>query len=263
MPDVADVLNNRQKGKTLEGKKAWTGDKADEIRKHGYSIDDLMDEMRKVVSEVMEKAKEMEARQAGKGAGSVVELIKPAKPRLSINLSSLDMALNSWYEGEIVQSYSRYSRRFPMLPTTKYMGPGTIYVLVDVSGSIGTDELQQFAGEIDALARRYGKVVLLQWDVGLRSVEEVTNRLYELKVTGRGGTELAPALREFLNKYEKKIMMEGGRPALIIFSDFELADEPEATEILNQIANRFYIIQVSVTDKFLDVPRSVKIKLKL
>ena len=257
-PDIADVEDAKSQGKDIQGKKVWTGDKAEDIRKHRYSIDDLENEMRRTAEEIAKQANEMEAKFGGKGAGSIMETIRPKPSKLYLN--RLNVALDRWYRGDVVQSYSRYSRRFPMLPSTMYIGLGLIYVLIDVSGSISTEDLQQFAGEIDALARRYGRVVVMQWDSGIRKIDNVTGRLYELKVTGRGGTELAPALQEFMKS--SVAGLGASKPALIIFSDFYLYDKQEATDLLNQMSSRYYIIQVSTTDEFLDVPRSEKIKLK-
>jgi len=139
-----------------------------------------------------------------------------------------------------------------MLPSTTYIGRGQIYVFLDVSGSITSVELSKAAGEINQLARRYGQVEIYQWDSGIRSALNVTNHIDYLKVVGRGGTELVPAVKQIAEQ-KKLFFLQQMKSAFIIFSGFDLSDESQAVQELQRIAHNVFLIQVSYTGKFLNV----------
>jgi hypothetical protein len=229
------------------GRPLQKGDLSDEL-KNARSSEEIKEVIRRAADAIKRQAEQLKERYAGKGGGSFIEEIIPSKPKL--NFTFLRIYLDKWYQGEVVQSYKRYNRRFIMLPSTTYIGSGQIYVLLDVSGSISSQELAQAAAEIDQLARRYGRVEIYQWDSGISSVVNVTHNLTSLKVTGRGGTELAPAVRQLASQ-KRLYFPQPTKPALIIFSDFELADEDEARKELQKIAHNVFLVQVSYTGKFL------------
>jgi len=226
--------------------------------KKSTTDEEIREAIRRAAEEIRRQAEELNERYGGRGGGSLVETVIPSAPKL--NFAFLRIYLDRWYQGEVVQSYKRYNRRFIMLPSTAYIGSGQVYVLLDVSGSITSEELSQAAGEINQLARKYGRVEIYQWDSGISSAVNVTNNLTNLKVTGRGGTELAPAVRQ-LAAQKRLYFPQPTKPALIIFSDFELADEDEARKELQKIAHNVFLVQVSYTGKFLtDVYPSVNLK---
>ncbi|MFP3190040.1 MAG: VWA-like domain-containing protein [Thermoproteota archaeon] len=239
------------------GRPLQKGDLSDEL-KNARTAEEIKEVIRRAADAIKRQAEQLKERYAGKGGGSFIEEIIPSKPKL--NFAFLRIYLDKWYQGEVVQSYKRYNRRFIMLPSTAYIGSGQIYVLLDVSGSISSQELAQAAAEIDQLARKYGRVEIYQWDSGIRSAVNVTHNLASLKVTGRGGTELAPAVKQLATQ-KRLYFPQPTKPALIIFSDFELSDEDEARKELQKIANNVFLVQVSYTGKFLTgVYPSVNIK---
>ena len=232
------------------------GELSDELKK-ARGEDQIREAIKRAAERIRSQAKQLQERYAGKGGGSFTEEIIPSKPKLNFNF--LRISLDRWYQGDVVQSYRRYNRRFIMLPSTAYIGKGQVYVLLDVSGSISSEELSQAAGEINQLARRYGQVEIYQWDSGVRSALNVTNNINSLKVYGRGGTELAPAVRQ-ISQQKRLYFPQQMKPAFIIFSDFELSDEQQAVQELQRIANNVFLIQVSYTGKFIDVLPSANIK---
>jgi predicted metal-dependent peptidase len=70
------------------------------------------------------------------------------------------------------------SRRFVSsglyLPSVERSGVGEIVIVVDTSGSIGTDELEQFAGEINAITNdaQPKSVRVVYCDAALQAVDE-------------------------------------------------------------------------------------------
>jgi predicted metal-dependent peptidase len=66
-----------------------------------------------------------------------------------------------------------------------------VCVIIDTSGSIGTRELEQFFGEIEAISSR-AKVHVLQWDAQFQGYESYRRGDWK-KITckGRGGTDMA------------------------------------------------------------------------
>ena len=243
-------------GENKIGPDLTKGELSDELKK-ARGEDQIREAIKRVTERIRSQAKQLQERYAGKGGGSFTEEIIPSKPKLNFNF--LRISLDRWYQGDVVQSYRRYNRRFIMLPSTAYVGKGQVYVLLDVSGSISPEELSQAAGEINQLARRYGQVEIYQWDSGVRSALNVTNNINSLKIYGRGGTELAPAVRQIAEQ-KRLYFPQQTKPAFIIFSDFELADERQAVQELQRIARNVFLIQVSYTGKFIDVIPSTNIK---
>ena len=243
--------------KNQVGEPLQKGELSDKLKK-AMTDQEIKEAIRRAAEEIRRQAEELNKMYGGRGKGYLVETVIPSKPKL--NLAFLKIYLDKWYFGDVVQSYKRYNRRFIMLPSTAYVGNGQIYVLLDVSGSITSEELSQAAAEINQLARRYGHVEIYQWDSGISSAVNVTHHLASLKVTGRGGTELAPAVKQLATK-KRLYFLQPTKPALIIFSDFELADEDEARKELQKIAHNVFLVQVSYTGKFLTgVYPSVNIK---
>jgi len=265
MEDGEEISESEAQGKGIpggrpgqpnQGEDLTKGELSDELKK-ARGEDQIRGAIRRTAEKIRSQAKGLKERYGGKGEGSFTEEIIPSKPKL--NFSFLRISLDRWYQGEIVQSYKRYNRRFIMLPSTAYIGKGQVYVLLDVSGSISSEELSQAAGEINQLARRYGQVEIYQWDSGVRSALNVTNNINSLKVYGRGGTELAPAVKQIAEQ-KRLYFAQQMKPAFIIFSDFELNDESQATQELQRIAHNVSLIQASYTGKFVNVLPSTNIK---
>lgn len=87
-------------------------------------------------------------------------------------------------------------------------------IAIDSSGSVSDEDFTQFVTEIHAILKQFNpdKISLLQFDSGLRSVDEVrsTMELMKVKFTGRGGTRIEPVL-EWATEHKPQ--------ALLIFSD--------------------------------------------
>jgi len=81
------------------------------------------------------------------------------------------------------------------LPSVEQAGLGTIVIGVDTSGSIGADELEQFAGEISAIAdeAQPEAIHVIYCDAAVQSCQEFKpSEPIHLKPKGGGGTDFRP-----------------------------------------------------------------------
>ena len=84
------------------------------------------------------------------------------------------------------------------LPSVERTGVGDIVIVVDTSGSIGTQELEQFAGEINAIINEAQpeSVRLIYCDAAVQSVEEFgPSEPINLSPQGGGGTDFVPPFK--------------------------------------------------------------------
>jgi predicted metal-dependent peptidase len=84
------------------------------------------------------------------------------------------------------------------LPSVERSGVGEIVIVVDTSGSIGTQELEQFAGEITAISDEAQPELIrvVYCDADVQSVEEFgPSEPVKLSPKGGGGTDFVPPFR--------------------------------------------------------------------
>lgn len=84
------------------------------------------------------------------------------------------------------------------LPSVERSGVGEIVIVVDTSGSIGTKELEQFAGEINAINSEVQPELIrvIYCDADVQSVEEFgPSESIKLSPKGRGGTNFVPPFK--------------------------------------------------------------------
>lgn len=90
----------------------------------------------------------------------------------------------------------RFVSRGLYLPSVERSGTGEMVIVVDTSGSIGPTELEQFAGEINAIAIDVEpeRVHVIYCDAAVQSVEEfLQGDPIVLHPAGGGGTDFRPA----------------------------------------------------------------------
>jgi predicted metal-dependent peptidase len=93
---------------------------------------------------------------------------------------------------------ARYFSRGIILPSLYSEQLPPIVVAVDTSGSIGAEDLQQFASEIDEIIGQYNATVqVLYCDTSIAGEEEFTpeTRPVRLQAKGGGGTDFAPVMK--------------------------------------------------------------------
>jgi len=103
-------------------------------------------------------------------------------------------------------------------------------IAVDASGSVSDADFLRFVSEVHGIMRMMypDKITLIQFDAGLRSVDNIKSirELSQVKFTGRGGTLIGPVLK-WANENKPKV--------LLIFSDggfrFYAGDETKTPTI--------------------------------
>ena len=84
------------------------------------------------------------------------------------------------------------------LPSVERTGVGNIVIVVDTSGSIGTEELAQFAGEINAITNdvQPESIRVIYCDAAVQAAEEFgAAEPIKLSPRGGGGTDFVPPFR--------------------------------------------------------------------
>ena len=90
------------------------------------------------------------------------------------------------------KTFSRADRRTRQfgIKGVSHHAAATVSVVVDTSGSIGNDELEQFFAEIEAISYR-AKVFVLQWDAQFQGFDRYRRGDWKnIEIGGRGGTDM-------------------------------------------------------------------------
>ena len=90
----------------------------------------------------------------------------------------------------------RYIASGLYLPSVERAGVGTIVVAVDTSGSIGEEELEQFAGEISSISdeAKPEAIHIVYCDAAVQSTQQFgPSEPIELEPKGGGGTDFRPS----------------------------------------------------------------------
>ena len=105
------------------------------------------------------------------------------------------------------------NRRYSENPGLKIKMRQHMLLAIDTSASVSNDELMEFMNEIHHIYKCGVDVTMIQCDTTIRSIEPYKGK-YELKVSGRGGTEFDPVL-DYFNQNLKKYT------SLVYFTDGE------------------------------------------
>jgi len=207
---------------------------ADEIAR-ARDAKELEEALRRKLAEALVAAK-----QAGTVPGGLEELVesllRPKLPWRALLRAAVEPAIGR----DVRKVFSRPSKKAMLLgveevPSRRTMGYGRVLVLMDVSGSIGQEELRQFAAEIRSIAGESHEVVVIEWDAEVQGVLELRSAhdARRIRVRGGGGTVIRPALRRALE------MMRGG-DIVVILSDWEIydVDAGETQRLLREVARR-------------------------
>ena len=107
----------------------------------------------------------------------------------------------------------KYNKRYSANPGLKIKFKNHILVGVDTSGSVNTEELREFFGELTHMHKTGHKITVAQCDTELKSVKEFSpNRDWEIH--GRGGTSFQPVIDHYNEK-------KGRYTALVYLTDGE------------------------------------------
>jgi predicted metal-dependent peptidase len=175
------------------------------------------------------------AKMAGRlpaGIERFFEVIKPKVDWRSILRESLITGMGM----KAVSTYHRPSRKHPELPGLKRFSISSIWVLADMSASIGDKEVSQFASEVFAIAKTFNTTVkVIPWDTQpyeitvLRSPSDI----HKLKFRGGGGTVIKSTLEKLMrgmDLYDSVVILTDG-----FIGDIDRAD---VQAMLEKIAHK-------------------------
>ncbi len=164
----------------------------------GSAVDDHMiwsqseiseDEARQIVHDMVQEAAE---KSRGNVPGHLEQVLEDlAKPIVRWR-ETLRQYLGT-HVGNRRKTYSRANHRIRKFgfKGVSHHAASTVNVIVDTSGSIGKDELEQFFAEIEAISYR-AKVFVLQWDAEFQGYDRYRRGDWKkITVKGRGGTDMA------------------------------------------------------------------------
>lgn len=157
----------------------------------------------------------MQSRMAGDKPGTIpgdieIFLNKLLNPKLP-----WQRILQKWFQkfAKVDYSFARPNRRyFPrhLLPGLQGHALVDLAFTVDTSGSVSDEQFRYFVSECASLLRmmKPAKLTLIQFDHGIRAVDEIRNvqDLLRVKFTGRGGTNLTEVI-EWTKKHKPQAML--------------------------------------------------------
>jgi predicted metal-dependent peptidase len=148
----------------------------------------------------------------GPEAGNVAESLAPA----SAGTIAWRQALRRYvrHATQVEPIFQRPPRRFPHLVG---IIPGMVHrptkarvmAVVDTSGSIGTDALEQISAELELMSRSHD-VTVVECDAAIHAIYPLTNKL--TTVHGRGGTDLRPP-------FQPAVMSKVTPDVIVYFTD--------------------------------------------
>ena len=153
------------------------------------------------------------AKQAGKIPAGMERVFDILKPKVDWRIALREALMFGFRK--IISSYRRISRKCPDLPGHRRMGVGRGWIMIDCSGSIGREELSQFASEVYAISKKFSsELIILPWDVEVYEAQKVKSPsdITRVKLKGGGGTCI-------LNAAEKVAKEMKPRDFVIVLTD--------------------------------------------
>ena len=198
---------------------------------------------RRIVKEVSKNAvraglKEARSRGMGTLPGNLLRVVEDFL-KAKVNWRR---ALKSWFGDQIKVSYTRTrkrpARRFAHDPKLAYFFPGKkprrsarVWVAIDNSGSVSTNELRQFFGEIAKVSERV-EIILIIWDTSIRQVFKIKSKRQLMEIAkgigGGGGTMIQVVFDALRQKGDAIAGIPGSKhlkrnpEGIIIFTDGEV-----------------------------------------
>ncbi|MBS7287548.1 MAG: VWA domain-containing protein [Candidatus Freyarchaeota archaeon] len=166
----------------------------------------------------------------GRGEGRIDVLLGSAlRPRVDWR-AELRESLRQGVGCTATSTWRKPNRKLPGLApgVTRFKRPD-VFCVVDVSGSVGQKEIDQFFAEVFAAAR-LARVFAVFFDNGVRCACEVKPGVVP-RVKGGGGTVISPALELVYGKARYG-------DVVVVLSDGFVADEDEQEEWLRRLSSR-------------------------
>lgn len=172
----------------------------------GYTLDDhqiweegnadseyVLEKIKQAVDKAVEASGGMEA---GNIPGEAKSLIEKLRTKTKNWKAELQRFVSRASEVEADSSRKIRNRRYGIVyPGTKYEPLLNLVVVIDSSGSIDTDTLNQFMAEIDRIHKTGATVTIMECDAQVHQVSKYDPKK-KVEIKGRGGTDFSPAFKE-------------------------------------------------------------------
>ena len=237
--------SNKTKGKVLnEGSSRFKNCKTEE---------ELREEIEKVIRDALLSAKMAGATLSGIEERILQELLQP-----KVNWRVLlRQALTDGVMKNVIETWVRPNRKVISMPGKRVISVPDVWCFVDVSGSIGQKEYEQFISEVAEITKHGGIVYVVPWDTDATVEKEYKIRrksqIVNIKFRGGGGTTFAPVIRKYKNKIKSKDMV-------VILTDGYWFDTEEAVEELKPLADKTIIC---TTGQEIPLARAKNIKIDI
>lgn len=189
---------------------------------------------------------------AGRGTAELV-LSQAIKPKVNWRAELRSMVRHG-LGLSVVSTWRKPSRKHPSYPGVYRFKKPDIYAVVDVSGSIGQREIDQFFAELFAAARLV-RVFAVFFDDGVRRECRVKPGMVP-RVKGGGGTVISPALMKVYSKVRKG-------DVVVVLTDGAVADVDEQEAWLRKVKWRASKVIYCSTCMFPEVSGVEKIKIEI
>lgn len=167
------------------------------------------------------------AKAAGKLPAAIEELVKHMRQ------SKVDWrdVLNRFIGGEQPDDYTwrrpqkrQWFDNDIYMPSIERMGIGDVVVAVDTSGSVATNELQQFLGEMNRITEDHKprSVTVITCDARVQSVTHYAEGeiIESIECTGRGGTRVSPVF-DYIDEHQLPV------DNMVYLTDMGIHDWPD------------------------------------
>lgn len=188
-----------------------TGDHKDWEKTTGGAADSLTKEViKQAVAEAAAQAK-----QAGKWPAGIKELVDELLGKEAVNWKQLlRQYIGTRVKAGSKHSWKRESKRFGDLQKGKLKTRMIkLGIAIDTSGSVSSEELQEFMVEIKGIMNSYKTdITILECDAAVQKVYTLKKHMkIDPKFKGRGGTDFRPVFEYFEKEGRSK------RPEMLVF----------------------------------------------
>ena len=178
----------------------------------GHSPQEIESAVQGIQSKIMQAAMLAEqADEAGSIPASISRYIeKVLKPKVNWKV-----VLRRFFNDLNIQetSWRRPKKKYlPMyLPTRHSTQLSSISIAIDTSGSISTQQFNQFISEITSIFRflKPKELEVIQFDYDIKSIDKVSdiNQLKTINFVGGGGTDVKEVIARFIDKPSKALVI--------------------------------------------------------
>jgi predicted metal-dependent peptidase len=192
-----NLINQMEQGESAYDHSTWT------------DFEDLDEAEKKLIEKQIEHQLKTSYEECQKGRGTVPgELSEILKKILEVEPPKFDWrGYLRRFVGNSSVIYTKklrrkQNKRYNENPGLKIKFKNHVLVAIDTSGSVSSEELKEFLGEINHIHKTGNMVTVVQCDTKLYE-PEVFNPKKDFKIKGRGGTDFQPVI-DYYNINSKK-----------------------------------------------------------